>query len=100
MHAAQKELRAGLDMCVDTEEGYVRCLELSPDVILADHRLPQFDSVRCCAAAGVLVFCFFLPPRRGRTGKPRRGKPRLRGRPWGSDPNENPPSPERAKQKS
>ena len=34
---------------VDTEEDYVRCLELSPDVILADHRLPQFDSVRALA---------------------------------------------------
>ena len=44
--------------------------------------------------------CAFLPPRRGRNRKPRRGEPRLRGRPWGSDPNENPPSPERAKQDS
>ena len=34
---------------VDTERDYVRCLELSPDVILADHRLPQFDSVRALA---------------------------------------------------
>ena len=34
---------------VDTEEDYVRCLELSPNVILADHRLPQFDSVRALA---------------------------------------------------
>ena len=34
---------------VDTEEDYVRCLELSPDVILADHRLPQFDSARALA---------------------------------------------------
>jgi PAS domain S-box-containing protein len=34
---------------VDTEEDYVRCLELSPDVILADHHLPQFDSVRALA---------------------------------------------------
>ena len=34
---------------MDTEEDYVRCLELSPDVILADHRLPQFDSVRAPA---------------------------------------------------
>ena len=34
---------------VVTEEDYVRCLELSPDVILADHRLPQFDSVRALA---------------------------------------------------
>ena len=34
---------------VDTEEDYVTSLELAPDVILADHRLPQFDSVRALA---------------------------------------------------
>ena len=31
---------------VDTEEDFVRSLEPPPDVILSDHRLPQFDSVR------------------------------------------------------
>jgi PAS domain S-box-containing protein len=34
---------------VDMEEDYVTSLELAPDVILADHRLPQFDSVRALA---------------------------------------------------
>ena len=34
---------------VDTEEDYVTSLELAPDVILSDHRLPQFDSVRALA---------------------------------------------------
>jgi PAS domain S-box-containing protein len=31
---------------VDSEEDYIRGLEARPDVILADHRLPQYDSVR------------------------------------------------------
>ena len=38
----------------------------------------------------VAIFC---RPEGAETGKPRRGEPRLRGRPWGTDPNENPAQP-------
>ena len=44
--------QAGLEpkwVRVDTEEDYVRSLEPAPDIILADHRLPQFDSIRALA---------------------------------------------------
>ena len=34
---------------VDAEADYVKSLETRPDVIVADHRLPQFDSVRALA---------------------------------------------------
>jgi PAS domain S-box-containing protein len=41
--------QAGFDpdwVRVEAEEDYVRSLEPAPELIIADHRLPQFDSVR------------------------------------------------------
>jgi len=46
---------------VDTEPDYVAALDLAPDVIISDHRMPRFDSMRAQPFAGARAGYSFYP---------------------------------------
>ncbi|MGZ8198102.1 MAG: PAS domain-containing protein, partial [Burkholderiales bacterium] len=46
LHTLERAGYAPTSHCVDSEPDYIGALESKPDIVLCDHALPQFDSVR------------------------------------------------------